>query len=282
MKKIKKAVIPIAGFGTRFLPFTKAVPKEMLPIVDTPVIHFIVQEAIASGIEEILFITNNQKKTVEDYFDRNYELEGTLLEKNASDKLIKIPTLEQKVKIYFMRQREAAGSGAAVRLAADFVGDEYFAVLYGDDLFFTNPPALKQLMAICEKKQCSVLGCKEISDSQKYLYGIIECDETGRVQNFHEKPKEGVTNSNLASLGRYILSPNIFAKITDQYQNGKEVYLTDAFLRLMKEEEFVTCTIAGRHYDTGNKSEYVKAVIDYAKEHAEIKEDIKKYIEKAR
>ncbi len=281
MNQIRKAVIPIAGFGTRLLPVTKAIPKEMLPIVDKPIIHFIVQEAIASGIKEILFVINSHKRTVEDYFDRNYELEGTLIEKNETEKIVKIPTLEKEVKIYFLRQSEAAGSGAAIRLAADFIGDEYFAVLYGDDLFLSGKPVLKELINVYHEKKCSVLATREVRESEKHLYGIVETDND-KVINFLEKPKAGATKSNLASLGRYILSPKIFSKITGQYENGQEILITDAFLRLLAEENFVICPIDDSHYDTGNKLGYVKAVLDYAKEHEEIKEEIKKYIEETR
>ncbi len=280
MAKIRKAVIPVAGFGTRFLPVTKTVPKEMLPIVDTPVLHFIVQEAIASGIEEILLITNNQKKVLEDYFDRNYELEQVLTEKNETAKLVKIPNLEQQVKIYFTRQPSASGSGASVRLAADFIGDEYFAVLYGDDLFFAEPPALQQLINVYEKQRCSVLGCRQVADEQKSLYGIIEKDDKGLLKNFYEKPSKHETRSNLASLGRYIFSPHIFAEIIGEYRDGQEVQLTDAFLRLKDKEPITTCEIKGRHYDTGNKTDYVRAVVDYASQHEEITKEVKEYMKR--
>jgi len=269
MKKITKAVVPIAGFGTRFLPYTKSVPKEMLPIIDTPVIHFIVQEAIDSDIEEILFIINDQKQSVVNYFQTNQQLEKTLIEKNEHQKLKKIPELEKKIKISYLKQTEAAGSGAAVRLAKDFVGNEFFAVLYGDDLFF-GKPVLKQLIDKHYQTKTSILAVKEVDPTLKHLYGIIE-EKNGQIQNFFEKPSENITKSNLASLGRYILSPNIFANITEKYQKGKEIYLTDAFIRLMQEENFFICKIDNKHYDTGSKQGYFEAILETAASHKDIK-----------
>ncbi len=269
MDKITKAVIPIAGFGTRFLPYTKSVPKEMLPIIDTPVIHFIVQEAIDSGIEEILFIINDQKQSVVDYFQTNQQLEKTLIEKNEQKKLKQIPHLEKKVKISYLKQKEAVGSGAAVRLAKDFVDNQFFAVLYGDDLFF-GKPVLKQLINKHYQTKTSILAVKEIEPSLKHLYGIIE-EKDGQIQNFFEKPTSNTTDSNLASLGRYILSPNIFAKITEKYQKGKEIYLTDAFIRLMQEEKFYICQIKNKHYDTGSKQGYFEVILETATTHKDIK-----------
>ncbi len=272
---IKKAVIPIAGLGTRLLPFTKSVPKEMMPINGKPIIHYIVEEAIEAGIEEILFIVNRHKRAVEDYFDLNFELEAVLKEKNELEKLKNIPKLEKKVKISYLRQAQASGSGASVRLAKDFVQNQFFAVLYGDDLFEKN--ALKQVIKVHQKTNASVLAVKEITENKQEFYGIVESEDQ-KLKQFFEKPKKNETLSCHASLGRYILSPNIFEEIKGEYVGGQEVMLTTAFERLMKKEDFYICEIEGNHYDTGNLIDYTKAVIDFALKDETMKQEIKKHI----
>ncbi len=273
---IKKAVIPIAGFGTRFLPITKAIPKEMLPIVNIPVIHFIVQEAIDSGIEEILFVINRHKETVKNYFEFNLELETILREKKEEKKLKNIANLQKEVKISYVYQNKPTGSGEAIKLARDFVGKEHFAVLYGDE-FFLNGNALKEVMKVYQQTKNSVIGVQLVSEDKQNLYGIVEV-ENNIVTNIIEKPKKNKTKSNYANIGRYILSPSIFDKIKGEYCNGKEVYIIDAFIELMKQENLSICEVKAKRYDVGNQIDYVKAIIDYALYNKETKNEIERYI----
>ncbi len=273
---IKKAVIPMGGYGTRSLPFTQAVPKEMLPIINVPAIHYVVEEAINSGIEEILFVVNQQKKPLIDYFARNVELEKVLHEKKEFSKLENISKLQDKVRIKYLDQAAPGGSGASIRLAKNFVGNDFFAVLYADELFF-NGNALAELINAHQKTGNSVIGVKKIPDEKKYLYGIVET-KNDLVSKIIEKPKKHATKSNLANVGRYILSPNIFAKIKGEYQAGQEVYITDAFNELIKEENFSVCEIRATRYDIGNKTDYVKAIIDMAYDDSDLKKEIKEYM----
>ena len=276
MNKIKKAVIPIAGLGLRLLPFTKSVPKEMMPIDGKPVIDYIVNEAIEAGIEEILFVVNRHKKAVEDYFDRNFEFEIVAKEKKQK---INMPDLEKKVKITYVKQFEPTGSGASIKLAKEFVNNQFFAVLYGDDLFEKN--ALKQLIKMYEETKGSVLAVKEVAEEIKSRYGIVEYQDQ-KLNNFFEKPEKNQTTSCYASLGRYIFSPQIFNEIEGEYVDGKEIMLTTAFQKLSKKEPIYICEIEGNHYDTGNLTDYTKAVIDFALKNKEMKMEIKRHIEKTR
>lgn len=277
---IRKAVIPIAGYGTRFLPYTKSVPKEMLPIIDRPAIDYIVNEAFLCGIEEIVFIINESKKTVEEYFSKNEKLERVLKEKNDFEKLDLIPKWEEKIKISFIRQDEPEGSGASVRRAKDFIGNEPFVVLYGDDLLINETPVLKEMLELHEKTKGNIMLVKEVEESAKKRYGIVEVED-GKIKKLIEKPEVGETNSNLASLGRYVLNPEIFDRIKGEYSKGKEVYLTCGFDELMKEQDFYAFQLEGKHYDIGNKLDYIKAIIELSLD-SEFSEDVKKYIEDTR
>lgn len=280
MKKIRKAVIPVAGFGTRFLPITKAVAKEMLPIVDTPSIEYIVREAVDSGIEEILFITNSYKKCIEDYFDVSYELESRLQESNKLKELKKVKDISKIAKITYTRQGEPLGTAHAIKIAKNFVGNEPFAILYGDDLIKSDTPVLKQLIDIYEKYDCNVIGVQEVPTSDVNKYGIIEYEDelTGKIKGLVEKPNIDASPSNSAGLGRYIVKPEIFKEIDKLKQVNGEYLFTDAMLKLMKKQDFYACRYEGKYYDIGNKFGYIKANIEFALDRNELKDDLMKYI----
>lgn len=276
MKKIRKAVIPVAGMGTRFLPVTKSVPKEMLPIVDKPTIAYIVEEAIDSGIEEILFITSPYKKSLEDYFDVNYELEQRLKNNNKTDLLKKIEGYSSLCKFYYIRQGEPMGSGHAINLAKSFVGDEAFAVMYGDDLMYSkNIPVLKQLIDVYEETDSCVIGCMEVSDDVLSRYGILKLKENGNIETIIEKPKKENAPSNLAGLGRYIVKKEIFEYI-DKLSPlvGNEIQFTDAMMNMMKDFKYLPCNFVGTYYDTGSKEGYLKANIEYALRRDDLKDKV--------
>ena len=215
MKKITKAVIPVAGLGTRFLPITKSIPKEMLPIVDKPTLSYIIEECIQSGITDILLITSPYKKVIEDYFDQNYELTQRLEEKNKVEELNLLNTKPENVNIYFIRQGEPKGSGHAIKLAKTFVGDDYFVVLYGDDIMKSEVPAVSQLIKVYEKNKCNVIGCLEVDKNLSSKYGMInfENKKTNKIKDIVEKPSPDKTPSTYAGLGRYIVSPRIFEEL---------------------------------------------------------------------
>lgn len=277
MKKITKAVIPVAGLGTRFLPITKSLPKEMLPIINKPILEMIVDEAISSGIEEILFITNPYKKVIEDYFDVSYELEDRLYKSGKHEALKEIQNISKKAKIYFIRQGEPLGNGHAINLAKTFVGNEPFAIFFGDDLYKCKVPALKQLIQVYENHDCNVIGVKEVDKNVVNRYGILKYDKDNKIVGIIEKPSIENAPSYFAGLGRYILKPEIFDFIEKKQIDGKEINLTDAMTKLMKHQDFRSCVINGTYYDTGNKLEYLKANIDYALEE-DIKEELRDYI----
>ena len=281
MKKVTKAVIPCAGLGTRFLPITKSVAKEVLPIVDKPTIAYIIDECVSSGITDILIITNPYKKIIEDYFDINYELEKRLQEKNKTAELELLKTKKDNVNIYFLRQGEPLGSGHAVNLAKKFIGDEPFAVLYGDDLMKSEQPAIGQLIKVYEQNDCNVIGCLEVDKSVVDRYGIIKLkDNTEDIaEKLVEKPTIEDAPSNLAGLGRYILKPEIFDALdtVPKHENG-EYYLTDGMEILMKNGDFRVCNINAKYYDTGNKIGYIKANMDYALERNELRDELQEYI----
>ena len=281
MKKITKAVIPVAGMGTRFLPITKSVAKEMLPIVDKPTLSYIIDEAVASGITDILLITSPYKKIIEDYFDVNYELEKRMEEKGKTAELEILESIKGKANIYFIRQGEPLGSGHAIKLAKTFIGNEPFAVLYGDDVMLSETPALKQLINIYEENDCNVIGCLEVDRSITNRYGIIDFENevTKKIKTIVEKPKVEDAPSNVAGLGRYIVKPEIFDKL-DNLSNGAggEYQFTDAMMQLMKEQEFYACLLDAKYYDTGNKLGYLQATIDYALLREDLKDKLMEYL----
>lgn len=282
MKKVRKAVIPVAGMGTRFLPVTKAVPKEMLPIVDKPTLQYIIEEVVASGIEEILLITSPYKKCIEDHFDRAYELENRLLKSGKIEQAEMVEGISKIANIYYVRQGEPMGSAHAISLARAFVGDEPFAVLYGDDLIKGDTPALKELIEVYEQTNGgNVIGVQEVPHELTYKYGIIEFEdeETGKIKTIVEKPKVEEAPSNIAGLGRYIVNSTIFDVIENLHIGvGNEYQFTDAMKILMEQEPFYACKFSGTYYDIGSKFGYMKANIDYALEHEELKDDLGEYL----
>ena len=282
MKKIRKCVIPVAGMGTRFLPATKATPKEMLPIIDKPTIQYIIEEAVASGIEEILLITSPYKNSVIDHFDKSYELESRLKENGKLDKLELVKSISDLAKFTFIRQGEPKGSGHAIKLAKSFVGDEPFAVMYGDDIIKAEVPVLKQLIDVYEEKDCNVIGVQEVDHSLVYKYGIIEyADNEGKIKRLVEKPTLEDAPSNDAGLGRYIVKPEIFDELENLEAGANGEYqFTDAMLKLMQKQDFYACKFDGEYFDIGNQLGYLKANVVYALELDDVKDDFKKFLVK--
>lgn len=287
MKKvIKKAVIPAAGLGTRFLPATKAIPKEMLPIVDTPTIQYIIKEAVESGIEEILVITNSNKHCMENHFDRSYELEERLKESNKIDEYNMICDIANMANVYYVRQKEPKGLGHAVLCAKSFIGDEPFAVLLGDDVVINHEcqPAIRQLMDVYNQVQATVIGVQGVAHEQVFRYGIVEPfrKPTGRrmkLVDLIEKPSVDAAPSDFAALGRYVLTPEIFDILQTQAPGANgEIQLTDAIRSLMISQAVYAYDFEGRHYDVGDKVEYVKATIDLALEREDMHDRLQSYI----
>lgn len=284
MKKLRKAIIPAAGLGTRFLPATKAQPKEMLPIIDTPIIQYIIQEAIDSGIEEILIITGKNKKSIEDHFDKSFELEYELESKGKNDLLDIVKDISSLVDIHYIRQKEQLGLGHAIRCAKAFVGDEPFAVLLGDDIVKTQKdPCLKQLIDVYEKYDNSVLGVQTVDKSQVDKYGIVSgenvSDRLYEVEELVEKPDIDKAKSNIAILGRYILKPEIFDAIDNtMVGKGGEIQLTDALINLSKTNKILAYDFEGKRYDAGDKLGYLKATVEFALEREDLKDDFSNYL----
>lgn len=275
MKKVRKAIIPAAGLGTRFLPVTKAMPKEMLPIVDKPTIQYIVEEAVASGIEDIIIVTGKGKRAIEDHFDNAMELEQNLIEKEKFDLLDKVKYATNLADIHYIRQKEPKGLGHAVWCARNFIGNEPFAVLLGDDIVQSETPCLKQLINQYEDTFSSVIGVQTVADSDAHRYGIIDpSTQEGRryqVSNFVEKPKPGTAPSNLAIMGRYILTPEIFMFLDRQEKGaGGEVQLTDAIQKLNEIQRVFAYDFEGTRYDVGEKFGFVKTTIEFALQHEDL------------
>ena len=278
MQKIKKAIIPAAGLGTRFLPVTKALPKEMLPIIDKPTIQYIVEEAIASGIEDIIIVTGKGKRAIEDHFDHLLELEQTLEKKGKFDLLEKVKK-SSNVDIHYIRQKEPKGLGHAVWSARKFIGNEPFAVLLGDDIVQAETPGLKQLIDQFDEKQRSVIGVQTVPDGETDRYGIIDPSEKDgrlyKVKNFIEKPALGEEPSNLAIMGRYVLTPAIMDLLGDQELGaGNEIQLTDAIQRLNESESVFAYDFQGKRYDVGEISGYIRTLIEMSLEREDIRKDL--------
>lgn len=282
MRKIRKAIIPAAGLGTRFLPATKAMPKEMLPIVDKPTIQYIVEEAIASGIEDIIIVTGKGKRAIEDHFDRNLELESNLEEKNKFEMLEKI-NVSSNIDIHYIRQKEPLGLGHAIWCARNFIGDEPFAVLLGDDIVKSDEPCLKQLMNQYDKTLSSVIGVKEVPDEEVHRYGVIDpvntSDRLMQVKQFVEKPALEDAPSNFAIIGRYVLTPEIF-RFLDEKKKGKggEIQLTDAIEDLNGIQRVFAYNFEGRRYDVGEQLGFIETTIDFALDREDLSEDVKELI----
>ncbi|QRN90970.1 UTP--glucose-1-phosphate uridylyltransferase GalU [Mammaliicoccus sciuri] len=282
--KVKKAIIPAAGLGTRFLPATKAMPKEMLPILDKPTIQYIVEEASRAGIEDILIVTGKHKRAIEDHFDIQKELETTLYEKGKLELLDKVQYSTELANIFYVRQKEQKGLGHAIHTAKQFIGNEPFAVLLGDDIVESDNPAIKQLMEQYEATGKSVIGVQTVPESETHRYGIIDPnsqdDRLYEVNRFVEKPEQGTAPSNLAIMGRYVLSPQIFDYLENQTEgSGGEIQLTDAIERLNKDDKVYAYDFEGQRYDVGEKIGFVKTTIEYALKDEEMRDEIKRYIQ---
>ena len=291
---IRKAVIPAAGLGTRFLPVTKSMPKEMLPIIDKPIIQFAVEEAIAAGIEDIIIITGRGKRAIEDYFDTSPELENHLVQNKKYELLQEVKDISSLVDIHYIRQKEPKGLGDAVLKAEKHIGDEPFAVLLGDDIIKGDTPCIKQLMDVYQKYDNTVIAVEEVKNKDVSKYGIIkikgkEIDldkSVYRIEDIIEKPSLEEAPSNIGTVGRYILTPEIFSCIkATPPGKGNEIQLTDAIRNLSlkkkalpKKGDVYAYKFSGKRYDAGDKQGYVKAIIDFALEREDIREEIERYL----
>ncbi|GFP74276.1 UTP--glucose-1-phosphate uridylyltransferase GalU [Clostridium fungisolvens] len=282
--RVKKAIIPAAGLGTRFLPATKAQPKEMLPIVDKPTIQYIIEEAIDSGIEEILIITGRNKKCIEDHFDKSVELEMELEKSGKSELLELVRDISDMVDIHYIRQKEPKGLGHAIHCAKAFVGNEPFAVMLGDDVVYNdNQPCLKQLMDCYSEYNTTILGVQEVAHENVNKYGIVNGihieDRVYKVKDLVEKPSIDEAPSNVAILGRYIITPAIF-DILDNTAPGKggEIQLTDALKTLIKQEAMYAYNFEGNRYDVGDKLGFLQATVEYALRRDDLKDSFTEYL----
>lgn len=284
METVKKAIIPAAGLGTRFLPATKAMPKEMLPIVDRPTIEYIVEEAIESGIEDIIIVTGKGKRAIEDHFDRNFELEQYLQEKGKLNLLEKV-NRSSNVNIHYIRQKEPKGLGHAIWCARKFIGNEPFAVLLGDDIVRSTVPCIKQLITQYEQTGCSIIGVQSVAHEETSRYGIIDpISSEGRmyqVRQFIEKPELGNAPSNLAIMGRYILTPEIFMFLERQEVGaGGEIQLTDAIQKLNEIQPVRAYNFEGKRFDVGEKLGFILTTIEFALNNEELASDVHKMLKK--
>ncbi|WP_372008292.1 UTP--glucose-1-phosphate uridylyltransferase GalU [Paenibacillus chitinolyticus] len=284
--KVRKAIIPAAGLGTRFLPATKAQPKEMLPIVDKPTIQYIIEEAISSGIEDILIISGRGKRAIEDHFDKSFELEETLDKKGKHGELKQIQAISDMANIHYIRQKEPKGLGHAIWCARSFVGNEPFAVLLGDDIVQSEEPCLKQLLRIHSRYSSSVVGVQRVSDEDVSKYGVIAPrgssiePDVFFLETLVEKPSRKVAPSNYAIMGRYVLTPEIFEILENQAPGaGGEIQLTDAIRRLNEQKPVVAYNFSGVRYDVGDKFGFIKATLDFALQREDLKQDLLGYIQ---
>ena len=281
--RVRKAVIPAAGLGTRFLPATKAQPKEMLPIVDKPTIQYIIEEAIASGIEEFLIVTGRSKRSIEDHFDRSLELELTL-QHNHKDEMLKMVQEISNISIHYIRQKEPLGLGHAILCAKHFVGSEPFAVLLGDDIVDSDTPCLKQLIDVYNETGSSILGVQEVSQEKVSSYGIIEpkvkiSDRVWSVKDMIEKPAVSEAPSRLAVLGRYIIAPEIFDILEKTKPgSGGEIQLTDALKELARMQSILAYNFEGRRYDVGDKQGFLEATVEQALKKPELRDKFLAYL----
>ncbi len=283
--KVRKAIIPAAGLGTRFLPATKAQPKEMLPIVDKPTIQFIVEEAIASGIEDIIIVTGRNKRAIEDHFDKSLELEMELRKKQNDDLLHLVEDISNLVDIHYIRQKEPKGLGHAIYCARSFIGNEPFAVLLGDDIVDAQVPCLKQLIDVYNEYKTTVLGVQEVDWEEVDKYGIVSPkhieDRVYKVKGLVEKPLKEEAPSNIAILGRYIITPQIFSLLeTTQPGAGGEIQLTDALRELAGQEAMYAYSFIGKRYDVGNKLGFLEATIEFALKREDLNDSFRQYLKK--
>ena len=282
-KSVKKAIIPAAGLGTRFLPATKAQAKEMLPIVDKPTLQYIIEEAIESGIEEILIVTGRNKKSIEDHFDRSVELELELEQKGKTAMLEMVQDISNMVNIHYIRQKEPKGLGHAIHCAKSFIGNEPFAVLLGDDIVDASTPCLKQMIDAYDEYKTTVLGVQEVAKENVDKYGILDVkhieDRVYKVKDMVEKPSVEEAPSNIAILGRYIITPEIFNILENQAPGkGGEIQLTDALQTLATKEAIYAYNFEGRRYDVGDKLGFLEATVDFALKRPELRDDFIEFL----
>jgi len=281
--RLRKAVIPAAGLGTRFLPATKAQPKEMLPIVDKPAIQYVVEEAVRAGLTEILIVTGRGKRSIEDHFDRSLELEHFLEEKGKFDDLKQVREISDMAEIHYIRQKDPLGLGHAVSVAEAFVGGEPFAVLLGDDIMADHHPLLSEMLDVHERYGRSVLAVTEVSREEVSLYGVVESEfleeRLARVRSVIEKPEPDEAPSNLAAIGRYILTPEIFDCLRGiPPGRGGEIQLTDAITLLARQQAVYAWVFEGGRFDVGKKLDYLKATIELAIDREDLGEDLRAYL----
>jgi len=282
--RVKKAVFPVAGLGTRFLPATKASPKEMLPLIDKPLVQYVVEEAVAAGIEQVLFVTGRGKRAIEDHFDIAFELESILREKGKSDAAKEVRDIAEMVSIFYVRQKQALGLGHAILCAREFINNEPFAVLLGDDIIDADRPCLGQLLDVYHEYGGSVLALEQVPMENISAYGCVRAGKIGerayQVTDLVEKPKRKDAPSDLAIIGRYILTPRIFP-ILEKLEPGKggEIQLTDAILKLSAHEPVYGCRFEGTRYDCGDKLGFLKATVDMALKREEIREEFIQYLQ---
>jgi UTP--glucose-1-phosphate uridylyltransferase len=281
--KVKKAVIPAAGLGTRFLPATKAQPKEMLPVVDTPSIQFVVEEAARAGLTDILIVTGRGKRSIEDHFDRSFELEYFLETKGKSDELKKVREISEIASIHYIRQRDPLGLGHAVAAAEEHVGGEPFAVLLGDDLIHPSMPLLQEMLAVHERSGRSVIAAMQVAREELLWYGCIEPEPVGdnlfRVKSIVEKPSPEDAPSTMAAIGRYVFTPEIFQALREtQPGRGGEIQLTDAINLLAQEQDVFAYSFDHGRFDVGNKLDYLKATVEFAIEREDVGREFRRYL----
>jgi len=285
MPKLRKAVFPVAGFGSRFLPVTKASPKEMMPIVDKPLIQYAVEEAAAAGITDMIFVTGRNKRAIEDHFDKAYELETELERKGKGELLGQVRSvLPEGVRCVYIRQPEPLGLGHAVLCAQPVVGNDPFAVLLADDLMDSSPPAMARMAQVFEKENAALLGVEEVPRDQTERYGIVTVDkmqgDLARIHSIVEKPKPANAPSNLGVIGRYVLTPRIFELLAQVTPGaGGEIQLTDAISALLKHERAFAVRLPGRRFDCGSKLGYLQATLEFGKRHPEVGEAFTRYLE---
>lgn len=282
--KVKKAVLPVAGLGTRFLPATKAIPKEMLTIVDRPTIQYIVEEVVASGLREIVFITAAGKSAIENHFDYSFELETFLAQKGKFDLLREVRNISRLIDLVSVRQKEPLGLGHAVKASEPVVGNQPFAVLLGDDLVDSDVPCAYQMLKIFDEYEESIVAVQRVPQDETHQYGIVEATEIApglhKVEKLIEKPKRGVSKSNLAIIGRYVLRPEIYSCLSRTLPGiGGEIQLTDALNILCKERTIYAYEFQGKRFDAGDKLGYLKATVEYALAHPEVGSSFKKYLQ---
>lgn len=282
--RVRKAIIPAAGLGARFLPATKAQPKEMLPIVDKPTIQYIIEEAIASGIEDILIITGRNKRAIEDHFDKSLELEYQLKAKGNTELLKIVQDISELIDIYYVRQKEPLGLGHAIYCARQFIGDEPFAVLLGDDIIRSQVPCLKQLIDLYEESPGTIVAVQEVPREDVHKYGIIDAvpernDNVFKINDLVEKPPVENAPSRLAVIGRYIITPRVFSLLAETKPGaGGEIQLTDALKVLCREQPMYGLAYTGRRYDVGDKLGYLQATVEFALERPDLAEGFRSYL----